>query len=132
MYLKGKVAIVTGAASGIGQAIAFELAMQGASVVVNYHSDKTPGHPVVEKIISDGGLLPFRRTCPIRLTPINTVTLEDPEKTAALIREVPLGRIGTPEEVASLVAYLASDLASYITGTTIFIDGGLLCQTQAL
>jgi glucose 1-dehydrogenase len=65
-------------------------------------------------------------------TPINKATLEDPEKKLALEREIPLGRIGTPEEVAWLVAYLASDAAAYITGTTVFIDGGLMRQTGAL
>jgi glucose 1-dehydrogenase len=65
-------------------------------------------------------------------TPINTATLQDPEKKLALEREIPLRRIGTPEEVASLVAYLASDAAAYITGTTVFIDGGLMRQTGAL
>lgn len=65
-------------------------------------------------------------------TPINTKTLEDPEKKLALEREIPLGRIGTPEEVAKLVAYLSSPEASYITGTTIFIDGGLMRQTGSL
>ena len=64
--------------------------------------------------------------------PINRQTLKDPKKRAALAREIPLGRIGTPEEVAKLVAYLASDDASYITGTTIVIDGGLMRQTGAL
>lgn len=65
-------------------------------------------------------------------TPINRRTLEDPEKKAALEHAIPLGRIGTPEEIAALVAYLASDKAAYITGTTIFIDGGLMRQTGAL
>lgn len=65
-------------------------------------------------------------------TPINAATLEDPEKKLALEREIPLHRVGSPEEVAALVAYLASDAASYITGTTVFIDGGLSRQTGAL
>jgi glucose 1-dehydrogenase len=65
-------------------------------------------------------------------TPINKATLADPEKRAALVGEIPLGRIGTPEEVAKLVAYLASDDASYITGTTIVIDGGLMRKTGSL
>jgi glucose 1-dehydrogenase len=65
-------------------------------------------------------------------TPINTATLNDPEKKLALERSIPLHRIGSPEEVAKLVAYLASDAAAYITGTTIFIDGGLMRQTGSL
>jgi glucose 1-dehydrogenase len=65
-------------------------------------------------------------------TPINQATLEDPAKKSALEKEIPLGRIGTPEEVAKLVAYLASDDASYITGSTVFIDGGLMRSTGSL
>jgi glucose 1-dehydrogenase len=65
-------------------------------------------------------------------TPINKGTLADPQKRAALEREIPLHRIGTAEEVAGLVAYLASDAASYITGTTVVIDGGLMQQTGGL
>ncbi len=65
-------------------------------------------------------------------TPINRETLQDPAKRDALLREIPLGRIGTPEEVAKLVAYLGSDDASYITGTTVFIDGGLMRKTGGL
>lgn len=65
-------------------------------------------------------------------TPINERTLSDPEKKLALKREIPLGRVGDPQEVAKLVCYLASDDASYITGTTVVIDGGLMHQTGSL
>jgi len=42
-----------------------------------------------------------------------------------LIQHVPLGRLGRPEEVASAVAFLASSVAGYITGTTLHVNGGM-------
>jgi len=59
-------------------------------------------------------------------TPINTSLLEDKPKLNALLANIPLGRLGTPEDVAGLAAFLASDEAAYITGSTYVIDGGLL------
>jgi glucose 1-dehydrogenase len=255
MALDGKVAVVTGASSGIGKAIALELGRQGASVAVNYFSHPEPAQAVVEEIekagskaiavqadvgkadearrlvtaaaeqlgpirilVNNAGVetemaflditeevwdrmidtdlkgpflcaqaaaremvkagtggtiinissvhedLPFPGYTPycaakggLRMmcrnmaselaqyginvvnvapgaiaTPINRATLESAEKTKALEQAIPLHRIGTPEEIASLVAYLSTDAASYITGTTIFIDGGLMIQTGAL
>ncbi len=63
-------------------------------------------------------------------TPINTKLLNDPEKLNALLKNIPLGRLGKPEDVAGLVAFLASDEASYITGSTFFVDGGLTWNYQ--
>ena len=48
------------------------------------------------------------------------------EQREAVLARIPLGRAGTPQEVAGLVGYLASDAAAYITGATITIDGGLI------
>ncbi|HEX3660574.1 MAG TPA: glucose 1-dehydrogenase [Acidobacteriaceae bacterium] len=59
-------------------------------------------------------------------TPINTALLEDKPKLNALLKNIPLGRLGTPEDVAGMVAYLASDDASYVSGATFLIDGGLM------
>ncbi len=59
-------------------------------------------------------------------TPINTSLLADKPKLDALLANIPLGRLGTPEEVAALVAFLASDEAAYVTGSTYVIDGGLM------
>ena len=59
-------------------------------------------------------------------TPINKALLEDKPKLDALLKNIPLGRLGTPEDVAGLVAFLASDDASYITGSTFVVDGGLM------
>lgn len=60
------------------------------------------------------------------ITPINQKLLDDPSKLDPLLRNIPLGRMGKSEEVASLVAFLASDEAAYITGSTYVIDGGLM------
>jgi len=56
------------------------------------------------------------------------LTEERRDKTAEKGRYIPLGRMGTPEEVASAVAFLASDAARYITGQILYVDGGLTCQ----
>jgi glucose 1-dehydrogenase len=63
-------------------------------------------------------------------TPINTQLLNDPQKLDALLQNIPLGRLGQPQDVASLVAFLASEDAGYITGSTFFVDGGLLWNYQ--
>ena len=60
------------------------------------------------------------------ITPINQKMMSDPAKLDPLLRNIPLGRLGKPEEVAGLVAYLASDEAAYITGSTYVMDGGLM------
>ena len=60
------------------------------------------------------------------ITPINKSLLEDKSKLDPLLKNIPLGRLGTSEEVAGLVAWLASDEAAYVTGSTYFIDGGLI------
>ncbi|WP_260704650.1 SDR family NAD(P)-dependent oxidoreductase [Edaphobacter flagellatus] len=60
------------------------------------------------------------------MTPINTSLLDDKPKLDALLKNIPLGRMGKPEEVAGLAAFLASDEAAYITGSTYVIDGGLM------
>ena len=60
------------------------------------------------------------------ITPINKSLLDDHSKLDPLLRNIPLGRLGTSEEVAGLVAFLASDEAAYVTGSTYVIDGGLM------
>ncbi|HLY30871.1 MAG TPA: glucose 1-dehydrogenase [Ktedonobacterales bacterium] len=65
-------------------------------------------------------------------TPINAATLADPTRTHTLLAEIPLKRIGQPLDVANAVAWLASDQASYITGTTLFVDGGLMIYAGSL
>ena len=58
-------------------------------------------------------------------TPINTKLLNDPAKLNALLTQIPLNRLGQPEDVAGVAVFLASDDAAYVTGSTYFVDGGL-------
>jgi glucose 1-dehydrogenase len=60
------------------------------------------------------------------ITPINKSLLENKPKLNALLQNIPLNRLGEPRDVASLVAFLASDEASYINGATLTVDGGLM------
>jgi glucose 1-dehydrogenase len=255
MRLENKVAIITGSATGIGQAIALRMASEGAAVVVDYvGSPDTPKdtiqkveaaggkvlavmadvsqpdhvadliqqtvqkfgrldifvnnagieykHPFVEfpfdqiqKImavdligpilcsqaaakqmiaqgdggriinissvhedlpmtgnapycVAKGGLRMLTRTIAVELaphkitvnnigpgaifTPIDADVQANPEMEKQLMAEIPLARWGKPEEIAGLAVFLASEEASYVTGSTYFMDGGMLRQAGSL
>jgi glucose 1-dehydrogenase len=94
---------------------------------------------------SKGGLRMLARTIAVELakhaitvnnigpgavfTPIDADVEAKPEMEKALMGEIPLDRWAKPEEVAGLAVYLASDEAGYVTGSTYFIDGGMLRQS---
>jgi len=98
--------------------------------------------------LSKGGMRMLTRTAGVELakynilvvgvgpgaveTPINLSTIQDPSKLKALDAAIPMGRLAKPEEIGSLVAFLASDGASYMTATTIFADGGLMQSSPGL
>jgi glucose 1-dehydrogenase len=131
-----------------GQAVARQMVKQGhgdkggAGAIVNMSSINAvfalPDH--VAYSISKGGLAQLTKAMAIALAPhgvrVNAVgpgTIETPllagvVKDEAFRKKVlsrtPLGRIGQPEEIAAIVAWLASDQASYVTGTTVYADGG--------
>jgi glucose 1-dehydrogenase len=95
---------------------------------LNYASAKGGVHMLVQtlaqEVASDGirvnGIAPGA----IR-TPINKAAWDTPEALERLLRLIPYGRIGEPEDVARAAVWLASDDADYITGTTLFVDGGM-------
>jgi glucose 1-dehydrogenase len=95
-----------------------------------------------------GGLRMLTRTIAVELAPhgitVNNVApgaVETPmdasleaneDQMEELLSEIPLGRMGQPEEVAALAVYLASDAASYVTGSTFVIDGGMMRHAGSL
>ena len=65
-------------------------------------------------------------------TPINERTLHDPSKMNELERIIPLGRMGKPDDVAEVALFLASDRARYVTGSTYYVDGGMVRYAETL
>ena len=65
-------------------------------------------------------------------TPINAATLANPAKVERLQQIVPLQRMGKPEEVAQVALFLASERSSYVTGSTYYVDGGIVQHAEAL
>jgi glucose 1-dehydrogenase len=59
-------------------------------------------------------------------TPINKKAWDSPQAAAKLEELIPYGRIGEPSDIARVAVWLASDEADYITGATLFVDGGML------
>jgi glucose 1-dehydrogenase len=98
--------------------------------------------------LSKGGIRMLTRTAGVELaphkilvvgvgpgavaTPINLSTMNDPVLLKKLDAAIPLGRMARPEEIANVVAFLASDGASYLTATTIFVDGGIMQSSPGL
>jgi glucose 1-dehydrogenase len=98
--------------------------------------------------LSKGGMRMLTRTAGVELaphkvlvvgvgpgavdTPINAATVADPAALAKLNSAIPIGRLAKPEEIGSLVAFLAGDGASYIAATTIFADGGIMQSSPGL
>ncbi len=65
-------------------------------------------------------------------TPINEKTLHDPQEMAELRRIIPLGGMGTPDDVAEVALFLASDRSRYVTGSTYYVDGGMVRYAEPL
>jgi L-rhamnose 1-dehydrogenase len=63
-------------------------------------------------------------------TDINRDDLSDPTKRTYMEGRIPLGRLGAPEDIASVVVFLASDMARYVTGAAVLADGGAFASFQ--
>jgi glucose 1-dehydrogenase len=115
--------------------------------VTSVHEDwPMPGNTAY--CLSKGGMRMLTRTAGVELaphgitvvgvgpgavdTPINKQTEDDPEAMKRLNTAIPLGRMAEPEEIGSVVAFLASDGASYVTATTVFADGGIMQGSPGL
>ena len=126
------------------------IAQGGGGRIINMtsvHEDwPMPGNTAY--CLSKGGMRMLTRTAGVELaphgilvtgvgpgavdTPINQATVADPAALARLDAAIPLGRLAQPEEIASIVAFLAGDGASYLTATTIFADGGIMQSSPGL
>ena len=126
------------------------IAQGGGGRIINMtsvHEDwPMPGNTAY--CLSKGGMRMLTRTAGVELaphdilvvgvgpgavdTPINKATVADPKALAILDAAIPMGRLAEPEEIASIVAFLAGDGASYLTATTIFADGGLMQSSPGL
>ena len=119
---------------------------QGTSAIVNITSVEahivisSSGHPQVHYNASKGALLQLTRALAVECAPdrvrVNAVApgfietpftrsvLGNPDVKNWLLERTPMGRIGKPEDIANAVAFLGSEKASWITGTTLFVDDG--------
>lgn len=95
---------------------------------VNYAASKGAIKMLMQSLAQEYGAQKIRvnSICPGAIqTKINTAAWSTPEALSALMTLIPYNRIGQPQDIGNLAVFLASDLSDYITGASIFIDGGM-------
>lgn len=129
--LEGKTALITGGGRGIGLACGLALAEAGAKVVI-----ADSGQRELEKAGFACSLVDLDVTqsdqvnavAPTYIeTPLTKYGMEDERLYTAWMENTPMGRVGQPDEIASVVLFLASDAASLLTGSIVVADGGDTC-----
>lgn len=93
-----------------------------------YSATKAGGFGLVRTVAADYAKAGIRVNSVVpgfTTTPLVTAISDNEEQRAGIVSRVPLGRPGTPEDVAGMMVYLASDEAAFTTGSTYFIDGGM-------
>lgn len=126
-----------------GQLVARDMVKQGGGKIINISSihQFLPRSNIAHYAASKGGMMMLTKVMALELarykinvtciapgavaTAMNEAVLNSPERLAEMNSEIPWGRIAEPKEIAQSAIYLASDDANYITGSTIYIDGGL-------
>jgi glucose 1-dehydrogenase len=97
------------------EAIAYMMSKAGVGAMVKTLALRYARHGIRVLAVGPGAIM----------TPMNAHFVEDPKSLRYMERLIPMGRVGRPEEIAGVIAFLASDDASYMTGQTIFVDGAI-------
>jgi glucose 1-dehydrogenase len=126
------------------------IAQGGGGVIINISSvhEEWPMPGNAAYCVAKGGMRMLTRNSAVELgehgirvvgvapgavnTPINAQTAADPAAMARLDAAIPLGKMALPEQIGDVVAFLASDAASYVTATTVVVDGGLMQSSPGL
>ena len=123
--LRGKVVIVTGGTSGISSIAG----LRGNRVLGSYGITKAANAQLVRNLAVQWGAEGIRVNAiapGVIETAFATPITADPAAASARLAKTPLGRFGTPAEVAGTALWLASDAGAFVTGQTIVVDGGTL------